>query len=532
MLNKQYQIITKDRGNIESLVLSALMNDLSLYNEYKLSEDDFIIDKVKFYFTLGRMMSKKYSEVDEVAINEMIKNSRELREKYKEYGGFESIKNVMELGNVNNADGYIDELYKNNFLIKRGKKEIFTKTIETDGIEVNPWKDLFPDMTCKEVEEYFLGDLSKDAVATISHKTKGESLIITREEREKLKEGMEMGTPYDIIFEYTEKEIGKSDNDTPKYIYGSTFLSSTTNGLGNGGGNTMISGYGGIGKSTFTFFNIILPMVYRGSTAAIFSNEQKSIYFKAVLYSFVAANIFGYYKLTRKKIENGTFTEEEEILMDKISKFLDDRGFSEHLIFYSLEEFDIDEILRISRGLISHEGADTFLIDTFKSPDSSDAQSVGIMTEATKKLDVFGNKHNVKIIMTLQLTPGNEGQKSYLTAADLADCKSTKNVSDVLLMMRKVVPELELNESNKKYWMAPYRLVKPKRTRRGSSEWVREELHFTEKDLESEWRVIFLNKNRRGKDDVVLLYRFNGTTGRFEEYGICSKVYRGSLNYN
>ena len=80
--------------------------------------------------------------------------------------------------------------------------------------------------------------------------------------------------------------------------------------------------------------------------------------------------------------------------------------------------------------------------------------------------------------------------------------------------------------------MAPYRLVKPKRTRRGSSEWVREELHFTEKDLESEWRVIFLNKNRRGKDDVVLLYKFNGTTGRFEEYGICSKVYRGSLNYN
>ena len=532
MFKRQYDIITKDRGKIETFVVGTLLKDLSLYMDFKLKDSDFIIDKTKFFFGLGRIASKTLNELDELSLYEIVNKDRDLRDRYKEYGGWETVKKAMEFGNSVNMEAYVDELYKNNFLIKRGKKEIFTKTIETDGIEVNPWKDLFPDMTCKEVEEYVLGDLSKDAVATISHKTKGESLIITREEREKLKEGMEMGTPYDIIFEYTEKEIGKSDNDTPKYIYGSTFLSSTTNGLGNGGGNTMISGYGGIGKSTFTFFNIILPMVYRGSTAVIFSNEQKSIYFKAVLYSFVAANIFGYYKLTRKKIENGTFTEEEEVLMDKISKFLDDRGFSEHLIFYSLEEFDIDEILRISRGLISHEGADTFLIDTFKSPDSSDAQSVGIMTEATKKLDVFGNKHNVKIIMTLQLTPGNEGQKSYLTAADLADCKSTKNVSDVLLMMRKVVPELELNESNKKYWMAPYRLVKPKRTRRGSSEWVREELHFTEKDLESEWRVIFLNKNRRGKDDVVLLYKFNGTTGRFEEYGICSKVYRGSLNYN
>ncbi|MBC6695255.1 hypothetical protein H9L25_00485 [Terrisporobacter mayombei] len=517
---------------METFVIGTLLSDLSLYIDYKLKESDFIIEKCKFFFSLGRIASKKYSELDELSVNELIKNNRELKSKYNDYGGWETIQKILSFSNKNNIASYVDELYKNNFLIKRGKKEIFTKTIETDGIEVNPFKELFPSMSCKEVEEYFLGDLSKDAVATINNNVKGESLIIRKDDREKLKEGISMGTPYDIIFEYTEKEIGKSDDETPKYIYACPFLSQTTNGLGSGGGNTQIAGYGGIGKSTYVFFNLILPMVYRNEVSVIYSNEQKVIYFRAMLYSFIASNIFGYYKLTRNKIENGTFTDEEEELMDKITDFLDRRNFEEMLTFYSLEEFDVDEILRISRGLISHQGATVFLIDTFKSEDSSDQNYVGAMVEATKRIDTFGNKHNVKMILTLQLTPGNEGQKSYLTASDLAECKSTKNVADILFLMRKVVPELELDKNNKKFYLRPYKLKKSGRSKVHDSSWRKEEIEFTEKDLEGDYRLIFLNKNRRGKSDVVMLLKFNGVTGRFEEVGICQRVHRGSLGYN
>lgn len=529
MFNRQYEIITRDRGNIETFVVGTLLSDLSLYMDYKLKESDFILDKCKFFFSLGKLMSKNYNELDELSVNAIINKDNGLKTKYKEYGGWKTIEKCLEFGNVANMDGFVDELYKNNFLIKRGEKEIFTKIIKIDGIEVNPWKDLFPTMTCREVEEYFIGCLAKDAVAVINNNVKSESLILRPDTISKLKQGLAQGISYDVMFEYTEKEIGLSDDDTPKYIYASPLMSKTTNGLGNGGGVSIFSGWSGLGKSTYTFLNMILPMIYRGEVCTVYSNEQKSLYFSSLLYSFIAANIFKYYKLTRNKIENGDFTKEEEILIQKISDFLDRRNFDENLLFYSLEEFDVDEIIRISKGLISHQGASCFLIDTFKSEDNGDAQYVGKMIESTKKLDTFGNKFDVKVICTMQLTPGNEGQKAYLDASCLMDCKSVKTVADLLFMMRKVVNELELDPKNKKYYIQPYRLVKKKRVIPGESIWKEEEIVFTEKELEYEYRLIFLNKSRRGQSDIVMLMRFNGVTGKFDEVGLCRRVHRGTI---
>ena len=144
MFDKQYKTITRERGTIEGLVVGSFLSDLSLYMDYgKLKESDFIIDKCRFYFSLGKIMSKNYTELDEVSISNVLTNDRGLREKYKEYGEWETIKKAMSIGNPVNIDAYIDELYKNNFLIKRGEREVFTKTIEIDGIEFNPFKDLF-----------------------------------------------------------------------------------------------------------------------------------------------------------------------------------------------------------------------------------------------------------------------------------------------------------------------------------------------------------------------------------------------------
>ena len=529
ILEKQYEMITRDRGNIEGRVVGTFLSKFSLYMDYKINETDFIIEKCRFFFSLGKLLSKTYNEVDEFAIESLLKNNRELRIKYEDYGGYESINNAIKLSNIANIEGYIDELYKNNFLIKRSKKQIFTMPIETDGIEVNPFKDLFPTMSAKEVEEYLIGDLAKDAVAVMNNNIKAESLIIGKEKRQKLKEGFEQGTPYDISFEYTEKEVGISDNDEPKYIYASPYMSSKTNGLGNGGGISVMAGYSGIGKSTYTFFNMILPMVYRGEVAVIYSNEQGVMYFSAMLYSFIASNIFKYYRLTRAKIINGTFNEQEEELMDKIDEFLERRNFDEMLMFYSLEEFDVDEIIRISKGLISHNSASVFLIDTFKSENSSDTNYTGQMIESAKRLDVFGNKFNVKVLLTMQLTPATEGTKAMMSAADLSECKAVKTVCDLLFLTRRVIPELELDSKNKKYFLRPYKLRRGRVRGSDETKWVREYIEFTDKDLEYEYRLQILNKSRRGEADLVMLLRFNGVTGRFDEVGWCEHVYRGNL---
>lgn len=523
---EQYEIITKNRAMIETLVLGSFLKDLDLYGEYKLNESDFIIDKIKFFFSLGKVMSKNHYELDEATVLNFIKSNKDYKKKYEEYGGWESLSKAISFGNENNAKAYIDDLFKNNLCLKYHEQNIFmTWDTEIDGVEVNPFNDLFPIMTSKEVSEYFDGVNSKCSVQSMNTSLKSEGLILRKEHRELLKQKVEAGTPYDIMFTYTDKEIGMGNSVDERYISSLPQLSQITNGLGDGNGCTVIAGHSGLGKSTIAILNFILPMFFRGEKCAIFANENRVQYVRSMLVVLIARTIFKNRTLTRSKIDNGDFTDEEDLLMDKIEKFLDDRDFDEYVRFYHLDEFDVDEILTVSKGLVTHEGFSCILIDTFKSEDSSSDNYTGAIIENSKKLDNFGNKYKVKVIMTMQLVTSSESTNSYLSAGDLAEAKAVKNICDLLFLVRKTVNELELDETNKKYYLRPYKVVENKRT--GGTR--REYIKLEGEDLRKDYRLLFLNKSRRGEDNIVLLLRFNGETGRFVEVGICEHVHRGVL---
>ena len=150
------------------------------------------------------------------------------------------------------------------------------------------------------------------------------------------------------------------------------------------------------------------------------------------------------------------------------------------------------------------------------------------MVENAKALDEFGNKYNIKVLLTMQLMPSQEMKNAYLTASDLSESKGVKTVCDLLFLMRKVVPGIELDDKNKKFFLKPYRL---KNDTLRKDKKIREYLKFTEEDLKKDYRLIFLNKSRRGEDDIVMLLKFNGINGSFEEIGICEHVHRGALSY-
>ena len=524
-MDEQLMKIEENRGMIESICLGAFLKNLTSYKEYPLSTDDFMYDKTIFFFSLGKALSERYTELDEHTVLSFVKNNKKTLEEYERYGGWQSIKNAMELANVKNTDAYVDDLAKNNLLVNlRLQGFNITEDIIIDGRKINPF-ERFSDMTAKDVELFYEGLLSKSSVESIAQQVKMENLIITEEIKEQLKEHENAGTPYDIMFEYTEKEIGESDDETPKYIYSLPTLSNITNGLHNGGGNTQILAHSGQGKSTITFFNFLLPLIYRGESCIIVSNEQGVEYFRTMLYAFISANIFKYYKLTRKKITNGMFTDEEDRLITKISKFLIDRGFEDNLKFISMEEFNVDEIMRMCKQLICHKGFSAILIDTMKAEDSSASNYVGSMTEAVKKLDYFGNKYNCKIIMTQQLTSSSEGQNAYLTASEISECKAVKTVADILLLMRTVVNNLELDEKNKDFYLKPYKLVKGL-----DGKWKKRYITFTSDDINNnKYRLLFVNKSRHGESGDVLLLKFESHTGRFVEIGICDHVARRTL---
>ncbi|MGL4801890.1 MAG: DnaB-like helicase N-terminal domain-containing protein [Cetobacterium sp.] len=524
---EQMNKITENRPTIEKLVIGTMLKSLVLYGEYKLSEEDFMYETTKFFFTLGKTMSVNHNELDEASVLSFVNTNKKFKNKYDSLGGWETIyKAVTEYGNENNIKAYIDNLAKNNFLVSLADKGFnVCGNMKIRGIELNPMDDLFPSMSCKEVEEFYEGLISSSSVNSISSNNKVESLIIRKKDREELKRGENSGTPYDVMFEYTEKEIGKSDDETVRYVYALPILSNITNGIGNGNGLKVYCGHSGIGKSTVSFFNIVLPMVYRGESAIVFSNEVRVQYFRAMLTSFIACNIFGYYDLTRKKINNGDFTEEEEILLDKIEKFLDDRNFDEKLKFVFIEDFNVEEIVRMSKEYVTHGGFKTILIDTFKAEDSSDASYVGKINENSKMLDSFGNKYQVKVILTMQLQNSTENRVSFLSGNIISECKAVKNVCELLFLMRRVIADKELNPSDKKFYLRPYRLKQD----RLSGKWRRD--YLEDLDPTREYRLLFLDKSRRGEDNKQILLEFHGKTGHFKEIGYVEHVSKQQLSY-
>ena len=183
-MDEQLMKIEENRGMIESICLGAFLKNLTSYKEYPLSTDDFMYDKTVFFFSLGKALSERYTELDEHTVLSFVKNNKKTLEEYERYGGWQSIKNAMELANVKNTDAYVDDLAKNNLLVNlRLQGFNITEDIIIDGRRINPFEK-FSDMTAKDVELFYEGLLSKSSVESIAQQVKMENIILTKEDNQ------------------------------------------------------------------------------------------------------------------------------------------------------------------------------------------------------------------------------------------------------------------------------------------------------------------------------------------------------------
>ena len=74
-MDEQLMKIEENRGMIESICLGAFLKNLTSYKEYPLSTDDFMYDKTIFFFSLGKALSERYTELDEHTVLSFVKNN-------------------------------------------------------------------------------------------------------------------------------------------------------------------------------------------------------------------------------------------------------------------------------------------------------------------------------------------------------------------------------------------------------------------------------------------------------------------------
>lgn len=534
---------------VESLVISCIFQDLSLIDEYPLESKYFDNPKCKFFYELAEGLSKGYKELNEVTLSTFVSQTRELRVNYEEFNGWDSIVKVKELAKISNFEKHIDDLYKQN-LIKDLESKGFnaSKTIEIEGQEIKP-KDIFLEMTCQEVYEFYEMLLANSSISTSGNDMMVEDLFYTDDEIEKIENGEDdTSISYDITMRWTD------ENGNERYKRNFKNLNNVTDGIGYDNGIFLLASASGGGKST-TAFQMALAMVESNEKVLFISNEQGSRYFKNMLISYVASTVFNCHTITRRKVKHLDFNEQEREIFRKTNEYVKNK-YSDRLKFISVIDFNIDRILKVVKKWRLTYGFQGCVIETFKSSNAEDNNTVGELVEGSRKIDKFAKKYQVRFIVPMQLRTSTNMKVSYLTAAEISGSKQVVETCGSIILFRKILQE-ELNPENKKLFLKPFKWVMDEVTGKYKKKYLevkdsksveepvvrrrRRGVETDDKidksndeyiDINKTYRLAFVEKAREGGDDKkILLLELNGNTGDMHEVCWVDNVYTGQLSY-
>lgn len=258
--------------------------------------------------------------------------------------------------------------------------------------------------------------------------------------------------------------------------------------------------------NTSAMYSIFVMSVLENSKSkvCIFCNEQTAKVFTiGMVFAFLSQvfnrnedlynKVGGQIKLSRDKYISNSFDDNEiKKFVYAIKQFRNRyKGRITHSYF---EDMTPNSLRREIRKKV-RSGHKYFFYDTFKDPDEDYAKLMKLATV----FDQQTKKYPIHAFCSLQLSDESLGVK-YLTHKCLASARGTKRVMDTLYLMRKLEPE-ELAT------LTVHKLGHPEQT--------------IAINLQSKnYYAMFIDKNRNGTTDVVLLFEIYLDILYYKEIGI------------
>lgn len=472
-LDKINEKIIMCEGNIIGCLYSAP----ELYAEYNINKHSLSSDGL-FYYGLGEMLFQSKNEVfDETAIYGILKNNDELKDLWEERGGFNTIRELKSTINLKNIDAYFDTFNK-YCLLRNYYKKGFTGIIENEWLK-------FEKMNSSQVYDYFDYILNSEDIDTVSD-LKFENLYLTDDELDDIMQGANMGLQfgqYSPILNYLTMGLPKGE------------LSS-------------ICSYINEGKTSLMFANFVIPIVNNGGKCLLISNEQQSVNFKLLLLIYVLTRKLNYWKIDRKKLKKGKYSEDEIEMINKARDIVKNE-FLTNITFVKTYDYKTD-IVKKSIRKYSRLGYDLIVYDTMKVEDASDSTWVQLL-EDSKILFQACSKYNVAGLVTLQLAMATRNKVRKISMECVANGKQVFEVMSEAIFMRTLWDD-EFDATSK-FYCKPYVLAKD-----GNGKFTN--IH-QQIDLEEgkEYKVVILGKTRNDKRDTALLYEVDSRYNIWKEIG-------------
>jgi len=471
--------LIEEKRIIEANFIFSLWSEPDLYGDYKglNAKKDLHHSDSKFYYQLGKAMYElDFSSFDNTAIYTYLDTRDALKGAFEKLGGYQTVKEMLSITKVDNIGAYHDKLVKNNILINMIDKGF---SIEKDYPKLK-------NMTSGELYdfyEYHLNDVFSERKDNIEI----EDMIVDDEFIAQMQSGQDVGASYSTF--------------SPRLSYAT---------LGVPKGELMLmASYVNNGKTSFTSANIFLDLLDRGHKVAFVSNEQGIENFKRLMVLHILTTKFDYWKLTRKKLKIGKFTEDEIVMLRKARDY-SSKHYLNNVKFARLYNYDMNVVKKIIKKL-AKVGYEYFVYDVLKS--NGTEEDYRHIIESTKTLHQLASKENIGIIPIMQLALHTKKTARFLDVDSLGGAKGASEVPSEIIIFREVLDD---EKEGEKFDIKPYNYSK---NSDGTTNY-KMKVQYTMK-VDVKYMVFFLAKTRNDDNGLTLLYEYKGDWNRWDEVGYC-----------
>lgn len=468
--------ITEYKKLSEANVCAILYKNPDLLRQSNLVLSDFSNNEWKVYFAIiyGVIITEKKNAIDEIIVGIYLEKHPKLREKYLEYGAFETIINAGEYVKEETFDSYVQDMKKWNAVLSIAKRGWVSKNKLSR----------YADMSAEEIYDEFQIYLN-DIFANIEEEIKSyDANSDLRKLIDELDQGLKVGLPYS----------------------GMPILTHETGGQYRGS-ITLLGGLSNVGKSTLAR-NVTIPSIIdNNEKLVVLINEEGVDKWKRELIIYVCNNILNE-DLQKHVLRDGNFSKETREVLNKAVDWIESKIADHTITLIPLPQYSTSLAIKLIKKYAAL-GVNYFILDTFKmdSGKVSDNSWLQMQQNMVAINDVVKPEtNNLHILITFQLSKGSTRQRFY-SQDNIGIAKNIVDVASTCLMVRTLYDDERPGESR------ALKIFKPMGNS-GKSKQIIDHL-----DSDKNYQILFIAKNREGSNNYQIVVEHDLSRNTLKEVG-------------
>ena len=439
----------------EANIVSIYYKKPDLMYDFELKLEDFTENTWRVYWQIAYdIVIKEHKPVlDDVTIGLYLEKHSKLKQKYDDYGGYETIEKATEYVKTENLGGYIAELNKWNtvLMMLKNKFPVYDRLSE------------FADMSLDDIYveyEAILNHIFINADEDIQSYSIEEGIDDLIDE---LNEGLAVGLPY--------YEMPLLNKETGGQLTGNI---------------TLVGGLSNMGKTTLVRSMCIPASIKNGEKLVIIINEEGRKKWQREMLVWVANNIYKF-DLQKFVVRDGKYSTEVMDMLRKCANWIKEKASDNTVTIIPFNKYRTEKAIKVIKKYASL-GVKYFILDTYKADSGSRSDKMWLemqqsMVDIYDTVKTDGGK-DVHIVVTFQLAKSSARQRFY-SQDNIGQAKNIVDVASTCLMIRDVFEDEYTGEKNA---LKVYKLE----GKNGKSKIP------VNLDHDKHYQLIFIAKNREG----------------------------------